>query len=264
MVEDWGVERAEGTIHALSGWLVFVASLALIFLLHRLMQILWLSAEAEGAVRGGVRVISKNARFAIWYCCSPERRFSCVLSITSESVLPRTALASFPLELRSWTGTDIPIPDETLKRLGTGEFLQRTYKDPVNGGAYVDLYVAYIPDQHALFRHLPQVCLEGAGWSPVESGTTTLAFPGDAPFRANRYLIAKGDDRQLVVFWYCGPRPSCGQRRLDQRLPGARFASPEPKRQRADSDEYSVAARRKTGGRRAPAAFVRAGWQVPC
>jgi exosortase len=41
MVEDWGVERAEGTIHALSGWLVFVASLALIFLLHRLVQILW-------------------------------------------------------------------------------------------------------------------------------------------------------------------------------------------------------------------------------
>jgi EpsI family protein len=76
------------------------------------------------------------------------------------------------------------------------------YKDPVSGGPYVDLYVAYVPDQHALFRHLPQVCLEGAGWSPVESGTTTLAFPGDVPFLANRYVIAKGDDRQLVVFWY--------------------------------------------------------------
>jgi exosortase len=42
MVEGWGVERAEGTIHALSGWFVFVASLALIFLIHRLLQILWL------------------------------------------------------------------------------------------------------------------------------------------------------------------------------------------------------------------------------
>jgi len=103
-----------------------------------------------------------------------------------QSVLPRTALSSFPLELKSWAGTDIPIPAETRKSLGTGEFLQRTYKDPVSGGPYVDLYVAYIPDQHALFRHLPQVCLEGAGWSPVESGTTTLAFPGDASFPANR------------------------------------------------------------------------------
>jgi exosortase len=50
MVEGWGVERAEGTIHALSGWLVFVASLALIFLLHRLIQIIWLG-PSEGAVQ---------------------------------------------------------------------------------------------------------------------------------------------------------------------------------------------------------------------
>jgi exosortase len=50
MVEGWGVERAEGTIHALSGWLVFVASLALIFLLHRLVQILGLGQRGP-AVR---------------------------------------------------------------------------------------------------------------------------------------------------------------------------------------------------------------------
>jgi exosortase len=50
MVEGWGVGRAEGTIHALSGWLVFVASLALMFLLHRLVQMLWLG-PTEPAVR---------------------------------------------------------------------------------------------------------------------------------------------------------------------------------------------------------------------
>ncbi len=41
LVENWGVERAQGTIHMLSGWLVFVASLALVFLLHRLLQVIW-------------------------------------------------------------------------------------------------------------------------------------------------------------------------------------------------------------------------------
>src|ERR1700681_3551165 len=48
VVENWGVERAEGTVHMLSGWLVFVASLALIFLLHRLVQTLWLSPGEAG------------------------------------------------------------------------------------------------------------------------------------------------------------------------------------------------------------------------
>ena len=119
-----------------------------------------------------------------------------------ESVIPRATLASFPLELRSWTGTDIPIPDEILKSLGPGEFLQRTYQNQTNPGTYVDLYLAYLPNQRALDNHLPQDCLGASGWSPVASGITTLAFPGDAPFPANRYLIAKGDDRQLVLFWY--------------------------------------------------------------
>lgn len=147
-------------------------------------------------------MISGNARLAIVVLLLSGTALFLHALDHHESVLPRTALASFPVELRSWTGTDIPIPDATLKRLGAGEFLQRTYKDPTNSAAFVDLYVAYIPGQRALFRHLPEGCMEGSGWSPVESGTTTLAFPGDVPFRANRYLIAKGDDRQLVLFWY--------------------------------------------------------------
>jgi exosortase len=38
VVEFWGVEGAGGILHLLSGWLVFAASLALIFLFHRLAQ----------------------------------------------------------------------------------------------------------------------------------------------------------------------------------------------------------------------------------
>jgi len=38
VVYFWGVEGAEGTLHLLSGWLIFAASLLLIFFLHRLAQ----------------------------------------------------------------------------------------------------------------------------------------------------------------------------------------------------------------------------------
>ncbi len=121
---------------------------------------------------------------------------------TNQFVPPRTSLASFPVEFRSWVGTDIAIPDETLKSLGPGEYVQRIYQDQMTTEPYVTLYLAYLPNQHALFRHLPQDCLAGSGWSTVESGTTTLALPGDDPFPANRYLITRGSDRQLVLFWY--------------------------------------------------------------
>jgi EpsI family protein len=147
-------------------------------------------------------MISRNARFAVIAVLLMGTGLFLRAVDRRQSVLPRIALASFPIELKNWAGTDIPIPAGTAKRLGAGEFLQRTYRDPASGGAYVDLYVAYIRDQHALVRHLPQDCLEGSGWTPVEATTTTIALPGDAPFSANRYLIAKGDDRQLVLFWY--------------------------------------------------------------
>jgi EpsI family protein len=147
-------------------------------------------------------MISWNARFATVVLLLTGTALFLEARARNEFVLPRTTLASFPLELKNWLGNDVPIPDEILQTLGTGEFLQRTYQDRTGKSPYVDLYVAYLESQQKLIHHLPQDCLEGSGWSPVEVGTTTLAFPGDTAFPANRYLIAKGDDRQLVLFWY--------------------------------------------------------------
>jgi EpsI family protein len=125
---------------------------------------------------------------------------------TRHSVGPqRTSLASFPLQLGEWVGADIAIPPETLSKLDRGEFLLRDYQDLSTEDPGVSLYLAYFPNQHAgLRRHSPPDCLEGSGWSTVESRTTTLSLPGYAPFPANRYLITKGTDRQLVLFWFWG------------------------------------------------------------
>ena len=45
VVEHWGVEGAQGTIHLLSGWLIFAGSLALVFLLHRFSRALFFSRD---------------------------------------------------------------------------------------------------------------------------------------------------------------------------------------------------------------------------
>jgi exosortase len=41
VVQTWGVEKAEGTLHLLSGWLVFLGSLLMIFAFHRLLRALF-------------------------------------------------------------------------------------------------------------------------------------------------------------------------------------------------------------------------------
>lgn len=47
LVQYWDPEKAEGFFHAFSGWLIFVVSLALLFLLHRALELAWPKGEAS-------------------------------------------------------------------------------------------------------------------------------------------------------------------------------------------------------------------------
>jgi EpsI family protein len=147
-------------------------------------------------------MISSNARFTIVALLLAATALFVHARSDGRFVPPRSPLATFPIELSRWVGTDIPIPNEALKKLGPGEFLQRTYHDGTAEQSDVDLYIAYFPNQTVLERHSPEQCLTGSGWSLVESDVTSLTLPGDAPFPVNRYLVAKGADRQLILFWY--------------------------------------------------------------
>jgi EpsI family protein len=108
----------------------------------------------------------------------------------------------FPMQLGGWTGTDVSIDQDTLDKLGHGEFLHRVYQDAGKSPS-IDLFIAYYPSQRTGDApHSPQNCLPGSGWTPVRNERILLAMPGHEPFPANRYLIANGDSRQLVLYWF--------------------------------------------------------------
>jgi len=87
--------------------------------------------------------------------------------------------------------------------LGQGDFLLRVYQDDSGRNPDVDLFLAYFSSQRAGDTiHSPKNCLPGAGWSPIEASRISISSPGRAPFLANRYIIAKGAERQLVLYWY--------------------------------------------------------------
>ena len=121
----------------------------------------------------------------------------------SEVFPPRLPLQSFPQQLGTWTSTDIPIDKEVLDILGPGDFLLRVYQNPEKPEPAVGLFIAYFRSQRTGDTiHSPQHCLPGAGWTPVENTRVALSMPGHPPFLANRYVIAKGDARQIVLYWY--------------------------------------------------------------
>lgn len=116
---------------------------------------------------------------------------------------PRQPLPSFPQQLGSWEGTDVAIDDDALQVLGPGDFLLRVYRDEKSTQPPLDLFIAYFPSQRAGDTiHSPKNCLPGAGWLPVQSSRTMLSMANHAPFPVNRYVIAKGDARQFVLYWY--------------------------------------------------------------
>jgi EpsI family protein len=120
----------------------------------------------------------------------------------SEIIPERVPLGSFPHTIQNWTSTDIPLQKEVLDVLGPGDFLVRDYHDSAKDKS-IALFIAYFPSQRAGDTiHSPKNCLPGAGWVPVQSDRITVNTAGHAPFVANRYVIAQGEQRQLVLYWY--------------------------------------------------------------
>jgi EpsI family protein len=50
--------------------------------------------------------------------------------------------------------------------------------------------------------HSPKNCLPGSGWVPLSSGEIAIDVGRAAPITVNRYLIASGSQKQLVLYWY--------------------------------------------------------------
>lgn len=125
------------------------------------------------------------------------------LHTRGEVFSPRLPLSAFPRQLGGWTGSDVSLPEDVLEVLGPGDFLMRTYQNQEKPGAVVNLFIAYFRSQRTGDTiHSPQNCLPGAGWIPIEFSRIMLTPPGHASFPANRYVVTRGDSRQLVLYWY--------------------------------------------------------------
>jgi EpsI family protein len=121
---------------------------------------------------------------------------------SAEIVPQHRPLATFPRTFGSWSSDDLALSRDELDVLGPGDFLLRTYQAAA-GVPAVGLFIAYFPSQRSGDTiHSPKHCLPGSGWAPLRSDRIMLDLPGHAPFRANRYLIAKGEERDLVLYWY--------------------------------------------------------------
>jgi EpsI family protein len=120
-----------------------------------------------------------------------------------EAPIERASLSTLPHAIDRWQGREAtPLAGDVVAQLGVDDYINRTYT--ANGTVPIGLYAGYYTSQRQGDTiHSPQNCLPGAGWQPVESATISLDV-GGRRVPVNQYVIQKGVDRQVVLYWYQG------------------------------------------------------------
>jgi EpsI family protein len=122
-----------------------------------------------------------------------------------EPPLAREPLADLPTVIGDWEGQAAEtLEADIVRALGVDDHITRVYY--ADGQPPVGLYVGFYASQRQGDTiHSPMNCLPGAGWQPVAAARVALPVQSpDGPIEVNRVVIQKGDDRQLVLYWYHG------------------------------------------------------------
>lgn len=120
-----------------------------------------------------------------------------------EEIIPESApLAGMPRTLGAWNfAAEGVIDKETMDVLKADDTLIRTYTKDNRVSA--NLFVAGFRSQRTgKAPHSPKNCLPGSGWLPLDDREILVDVNRAEPIPVNRYVIAHGDNRSLVLYWY--------------------------------------------------------------
>lgn len=130
------------------------------------------------------------------------------MGVNSQQETPlRSPLApAIPAEMGEYKAREVVISDAERRTAGMDDYLMRIYRRSVTeetAGEF-SLYVGYYETQaQGRTIHSPKNCLPGAGWEALTSNTALLATVGGT-VAVNRYLLQRGEERALVLYWYQG------------------------------------------------------------
>jgi EpsI family protein len=132
------------------------------------------------------------------------------VGIDTQRVLPlRQPLdASVPRLIAGHVGRDVEISASEQAVAGMTDYLMRNYSLPEradSGGYDYSVYVGYYASQRqGRTIHSPKNCLPGAGWEALQNTMHTVELSSGGQAVVNRYLLRRGDQAALVLYWYQG------------------------------------------------------------
>jgi len=125
----------------------------------------------------------------------------------TESVPPLRQLKDCPTQFGDWNMTSEGVVEQEVQDvLRADDIITRVYRQGATGRP-ASLFVAYFRSQRTgQSPHSPKNCLPGSGWVPSASDVLSIAVPGmAAPIRVNHYVVSRGDETSVVLYWYQTP-----------------------------------------------------------
>lgn len=218
LVNQYGIEQAEGFLHFFEGWVVFLICVALLFLLAILLQRLSPSpmslSETIDLDFDGFGAIFKrifNIRASVAMISAAVITF--VVSMAwvyvprgEVTLVDRDPFVLFPRNFDSYSGFVSSLDPEIEAVLGADDYVNATFESP-NEDNYVSLFVAFYDDQTSGDGiHSPEICLPVGGWEvfTLEPYEVDMSSTPYGTFMVNRAVIQKGISKQLVYYWFEG------------------------------------------------------------
>ena len=129
---------------------------------------------------------------------------------SEDDIPPRHSFEELPSIFERWHCLEAEEMTEGIqRRLGVTDYLLCDFTR-APGEPAVNLYVGYhqrqVREGAKSFAesgiHPPRHCIPGSGWQIIETRVVPMDTPQQAGVDVNRLTIAKGNQRQLVYYWY--------------------------------------------------------------
>lgn len=215
LVDHWGQGMAEGFLHYFEGWVIFMAStgvmVAEMWLLTKLskdtrplQEVFGLDWPAPAPKDAAVNYRSIPKPFVVASVMLVAAGIvTASLPHRTEAHLVRKDFSEFPMTLGEWHGKQQRLEQIYVDALNFDDYIMSDFID--NDRHLVNLYVGYYASQRAdKVPHSPRACIPGGGWeisSLTQRDVKGVTVDG-VPLRVNRLVIARGDNRQLVYYWF--------------------------------------------------------------
>lgn len=216
LVDQYGIEQAEGFLHAFQGWVIFIACIAVLYLEAMLLQQFTKNPQPFHSVLDvDLNGLTGPLRQALNIQPSRALITSAIVVLLAGIVwvsipakaareIARENLALFPRTIASWEGKPQLLEDNIKAILQADDYLMSNYTSTANEPA-VNLFIAFYNSQTETGGiHSPEVCIPAGGWeiSAIVPQEITLADKDGSTFSVNRAIIQKGTSRQLVYYWF--------------------------------------------------------------